>query len=77
MRALIMVAAAALAVSACSDNAAENTTNLDEMTTENVVVDNTMDANMDANMSMNGDVNITTNGDVNVTDGNATANNAM
>jgi hypothetical protein len=78
MRALIMVATAALAVSACSNNeAAENTANLDEMTTENVVVDNTMDANMtmnaDANMDMNAvDANATAN-----TDANATANNAM
>ena len=78
MRALIMVATAALAVSACSNNeAAENTANLDEMTTENVVVDNTMDANMtmnaDANMDMNAvDANATGNADAN-----ATANNAM
>lgn len=79
MRALILVASAALALSACSNNeAAENTANLDEMTTENVVVDNTaMDANMtmdanamDANMSM--DANATVNADVN-----AVANNAM
>ena len=78
MRALILVATAALAVSACSKNdAAENTTNLDEMTTENVVVDNTMDANAtmnaDANMTMNADTNAV---DANV-DANATANNAM
>lgn len=78
MRALIMVATAALAVSACSNNeAAENTANLDEMTTENVVVDNTMDPNMtmnaDANMDMNTvDANATGNADAN-----ATANNAM
>ena len=79
MRALILVATAALAVSACSNNdAAENTANLDEMTTENVVVDNTMDANMtmnaDANMTMNADTNAV---DANATDANATANNAM
>ena len=54
MRALILVAGAALAVSACSSNeSADNTMNVDDvnLTTENVVVDNTMDANMtmDAN----------------------------
>ena len=58
MRALILVAAAALAVSACSKNeAAENTMNVDEtLTTENVVANDTMaiDAanGMDANMTM-------------------------
>ena len=54
MRALILVAGAALAVSACSSNeSADNTMNVDDvnLTTENVVVDNAMDANMtmDAN----------------------------
>jgi hypothetical protein len=57
MRALILVASAALAVSACSSNdAADNTMNVDEnLAAENIVVDNTMmDANMvDANMTMN------------------------
>lgn len=77
MRALIMVATAALAVSACSNNeAAENTANLDEMTTENVVVDNTMDANMTMNADANMDMNATANTDANA-DANATANNAM
>lgn len=76
MRALILVATAALAVSACSKNdAAENTANLDEMTTENVVVDNTMDANMTMNADANMDMNAT-NTDMNA-DANATANNAM
>ena len=44
MRALILVAVAALAVSACSKNeAAENTMNVDEtLTTENVVANDTM-----------------------------------
>jgi hypothetical protein len=57
MRALILVAGAALAVSACSSNeAAENTMNVDEtLTTENVVANDTtaIDAtsNMDANMT--------------------------
>ncbi|HET7708665.1 MAG TPA: hypothetical protein VFK50_03915 [Sphingomicrobium sp.] len=55
MRALILVAGAALAVSACSSNeSADNTMNVDDvnLTTDNVVIDNTMDANMDANMVM-------------------------
>ena len=58
MRALILVAVAALAVSACSKNeAAENTMNVDEtLTTENVVANDPMaiDAanGMDANMTM-------------------------
>jgi len=57
MRALILVAAAALAVSACSKNeAAENTMNVDEtLTTENVVANDMMAVDaangMDANMS--------------------------
>ena len=77
MRALILVAAAALAVSACSKNeAAENTMNVDEtLTTENVANDtmavdaaNGTDANMaaDANMTM----------DANAADANATDNTA-
>ena len=52
MRALILVAGAALAVSACSSNeSADNTMNVDDvnLTAENVVVDNTT---MDANMTM-------------------------
>jgi hypothetical protein len=57
MRALILVAGAALAVSACSSNeSADNTMNVDDvnLTAENVVVDNAVDANaaMDANMTM-------------------------
>ncbi len=73
MRALILVAGAALAVSACSSNeAAENTMNVDEtLTTENVVANDTtaIDAStaMDANMTM--DANAT---DANATDANAT-----
>ena len=56
MRALILVAGAALAVSACSSNeSADNTMNVDEnLAAENIVVnDPMMDANMDANMTMN------------------------
>lgn len=66
MRALILVAGAALALSACSKNeAAENTMNVDAtLTSENIVANDTtavdaasnMDANMaaDSNMTMNG-----------------------
>ena len=56
MRALILVAGAALAVSACSSNeAADNTMNVDEnLAAENIVADNAlMDMNADANMTMN------------------------
>jgi hypothetical protein len=57
MRALILVAGAALAVSACSKNeAADNTMNVDDTMTTNEVLanDTTMDANaVDANMAMN------------------------
>lgn len=57
MRALILVAGAALAVSACSSNeSADNTMNVDDvnLTADNVVIDNAMDANMtmDANTAM-------------------------
>ncbi len=80
MRALILVAGAALAVSACSSNdTADNTMNVDEnLAAENIVIDNTLDANMDANMTMNAtDTNATdVNADVNA-DANATTNNAL
>jgi len=81
MRALILVAGAALAVSACSSNdTADNTMNVDEnLAAENIVIDNTLDANMDANMTMNAtDANVATdvNADVNA-DTNATTNNAL
>ena len=63
MRALILVAAAALAVSACSKNeAAENTMNVDEtMTTENVVENDTMavDAANGTEETMAADANAT------------------
>ena len=78
MRALILVAGAALAVSACSSNdAADNTMNVDEnLAAENIVAD-TLDVNMDANMSMNAtDVNATDNAaDANVADN--TTNNTL
>jgi hypothetical protein len=75
MRALILVATAALALSACSrEEAADNTMNVDETLTTNEVIDNTADLNaVDANMTMNADVNAavdanaTTNVDANTT----------
>jgi hypothetical protein len=74
MRALILVAGAALALSACSrEEAADNTMNVDDtMTTNEVLVNDTVDMNaVDANMTMdmNADVNAT---DVNATDANTT-----
>jgi hypothetical protein len=72
MRALILVAGAALMVSACaSEEAAENTMNVDEtLTTDNIVNDTTVvdgamnaDANLanDVNMDMNAVDNMTNN----------------
>jgi hypothetical protein len=56
MRALILVAGAALAVSACSSNeAAENTMNVDEtLTTENVVANDTTAIDASTAMDANG-----------------------
>jgi hypothetical protein len=82
MRALILVAGAALAVSACSSNeSADNTMNVDDvnLTAENVVVDNaTMDANMtmDANAAANADA-AAANADTAAANADAAANNAM
>ncbi|MBA3511010.1 hypothetical protein [Sphingomonas sp.] len=75
MRALILVAGAALAVSACSSNeAADNTMNVDEnLAAENIVIDNTLDANLDANMTMNATDNMDANADMNA-DVNTTTN---
>ena len=77
MRALILVAAAALTVSACSkQEAVDNSMNIDETMTTNEVLanDTAIDLNgMDANMTMdmNGmDANVTT--DVNAVDANTT-----
>jgi hypothetical protein len=70
MRALILVAGAALAVAACSsNNEANNTMNVDE----NLATDmNATDMNaVDMNAT---DMNATMNADVNATDLNATAN---
>ena len=82
MRALILVAGAALALSACSSNeAANNTMNVDEnLLAENVVANDTtaIDAttNMDANMAA--DANMAMNVDANAVDANAVVtNNAM
>jgi len=57
MRALILVAGAALAVSACSSNdAANNTMNVDE----NLTAPADMNADMNAPADMNADMNATT-----------------
>jgi hypothetical protein len=77
MRALILVAGAALALSACSKNeAADNTMNVDETMTTNEVLanDTAMNADMnavDANMTMNADANAMAN-DANAMDANTT-----
>lgn len=55
MRALILVAGAALALAGCSSNeGADNNMAVDNLTVDNLVVDNTtaVDANMDANMTV-------------------------
>jgi len=76
MRALILVAGAALAISACSKNeAADNTMNVDETMTTNEVLanDTAMNVDMnavDANMTMNADANATV--DTNAVDANTT-----
>jgi hypothetical protein len=73
MRALILVATAALALSACSrEEAADNTMNVDELTTNEIVVDNTADMNaVDPNLTMNADVNATVDANA-TTDANTT-----
>ena len=53
MRALILVAGAALAVSACGTDTAENNMVVENLTAENLVVENDLNA-MDANMMGNG-----------------------
>ena len=80
MRALILVAGAALALSACSSNeAANNTMNVDEnLMAENVVANDTtaIDATTNADANMAADANMTM--DANAVDANAAAtNNAM
>ena len=73
MRALILVAGAALAVAACSsNNEANNTMNVDEnLTTTDMNAPEMNATDMNAT-----DMNATTNADVNATT-NATTNNAM
>jgi len=83
MRALILVAGAALALSACSSNeAANNTMNVDEnLMAENVTANDTtaIDATTNADANMAADANMTMNADANAVDANAvaTTNNAM
>ena len=82
MRALILVAGAALALSACSSNeAANNTMNVDEnLLAENVTANDTtaIDATTNADANMAADANMTMNADTNAVDANAAAtNNAM
>ena len=76
MRALILVAGAALALSACSSSDSANNTMIveDNLATDMNAMDmNAMDMNaVDANMTMNADVNA----DANAVDATAT-NNAM
>ena len=77
MRALILVAGAALALTACSSNggAEDNNMAVDNLTVDNLVIENTgMDMNMDANMDANMTGNTTIN-DMNAVDTNATTNN--
>ena len=82
MRALILVAGAALAVAACSsENAADNTMNVDEnlgMEADmNATMDMNADMNADANMALDAanDANMAADAANNAAD--ATANNAM
>ena len=82
MRALILVAGAALALSACCSNeAANNTMNVDEnLMAENVTANDTtaIDATTNADANMAADANMTMNADANAVDANAaTTNNAM
>jgi len=73
MRALILVAGAALAVAACSSNdAANNTMNADENLTAPADMNADMNAPADMN-AMNADMNAT-NATANAADANATAN---
>jgi len=82
MRALILVAGAALALSACSSNeAANNTMNVDEnLLAENVMANDTtaIDATTNADANMAADANMTMN-DANMANdmNNAATNNAM
>jgi hypothetical protein len=73
MRALILVAGAALAVAACSSNDnANNTMNVDE----NLTTTDMNATDLNATTDMNADANMTMNADTNAVD-NTTTNNAM
>jgi hypothetical protein len=73
MRALILVAGAALAVTACSSNDnANNTMNVDE----NLTTTDMNATDMNAPVDMNADANMTMNADVNAVD-NTSTNNVM
>ncbi len=78
MRALILVAGAALALGGCSSNtgAEDNNMAVDNLTVDNLVIDNTtaVDMNMDANMGANMSGNMMMN-DMNAMDSNAMATN--
>ena len=84
MRALILVAGAALALTACSGNsgAEDNNMAVDNLTVENLVIDNTtaIDANMDANMMVDNStmmMNDATDLNATTTANTVDANNAM
>ncbi len=80
MRALILVAGAALALSACGggNEGAENEMNVDNITADNLMVNDTtaidattnLDANMANDMNMTNDMNATDNADANATGNN-------
>lgn len=78
MRALILVATAALALSACSrEEAADNTMNIDDpmMTTNEVLANDMMTTDMntvDANMTMDANTTTDTTTDMNAVDANTT-----
>ena len=79
MRALILVAGAALAVSACSSNDDANNTMIveDNMAADMNAMDmNATDPSMTMNADMNADMNASMNGDMNAMD-NMAMNNGM
>ena len=78
MRALILVAGAALALAACSSNngADNNTMAVDNLTAENLVVENTTTTDMNATNMATDNTMATANATDN-TAANATTNNAM
>ena len=77
MRALILVAGAALAVSACSSNDdANNTMVVEDNMDMNAMDMNAADPSMTMNGDMNADMNASMNGDMNAMD-NMAMNNGM